>query len=154
MGDGESAPAASLPWEVLAAIDVASVPVCVSLCVPATATGSPWPPALPHTAQGPPWLGLLSGLCPAGSVPPMQQVGCSGLVLPCRSPRGPSAESLVPRDRRRWHSPGVGQGAASQRPTCFSVLSPSSLPQSCPPPLGLVGTDPAARRGAVTAATP
>lgn len=61
-----AAPAASLPWEVLAAIDVASVPVCVSLCVPAT--GRPCPlaqlcQAAPHPCQG-------TGPLPAGSCAP------------------------------------------------------------------------------------
>lgn len=141
-----AAPAASLPWEVLAAIDVASVPVCVSVCVPATATGSPCPPALPHTAQALPEGWVPSGRSSVGAVPATQQVGCSGPGWLCRAgvPVSPlqtlctqgleEVAAVHPRLACTPREQGRGPRVASRGPACFPVLSPSPLLAVTPSP--------------------
>lgn len=165
VGDGEpggagspgppAVPAASLPWEVLAAIDVASVTVCVSLCVPATAAGSPCPPALPHTAQAVPEGWVPSGR-PVGTVLPYGRLdarGRAGSAVPA-SP-WPLCRLFVPRDWGRWQRCPPGwpaqlgsRGGSSEWPPAGLPASPccphhpsllSPLPQTGHPPLGLAG---------------
>lgn len=97
-----AAPAASLPWEALAAIDVASVPTCVVLCVPAA--GSPGPPSLsrwvamcqPQRDRCPPHQELLwVQPWPRCQLSGRWELG-AGLALPWWCPLVPSADFLYP----------------------------------------------------------
>lgn len=146
-----AAPAASLSWEVLAAIDVASVPVCVSLCVPATATGSPCPLPCPTRLRpcrrdGSPLAGAalraaVSGrgaghpagwmlrpgwLCRAGvPVSPLQTLCTQGLE---------EVAAVHPRLACTPREQGRGPRVASRGPAYFPVLSPSPLLAVTPSP--------------------
>lgn len=110
-GDGQpgggslAAPAASLPREVLAAIDVASVPVCVSSCVPAAAAGSPCPPCpVPPGGHGPlpgrscaPGFGRWPRCRLSGRSDARGRAGSAVVSSPC-----PFCRLFVPSDWKRW----------------------------------------------------
>lgn len=140
-----AAPAASLPWEVLAAIDVASVPVCVSLCVPGTAMAAA---ALPRDGSGP-----AGGMGSPWPVPAVPQVGCSGragsavpagpLQTLCTQRAGEVA-AVPPRlactarePGRELRAPPAGPPASLCCPHHPSSLSP--LPQAVTLPWGWRG---------------
>ena len=160
----QAALAASLLRELLAAIDVASVPVCVSSCVPAA--GRPCPPcpatcrpqALGCRHRSPPSRELHSGLPLAAVVLAVGQVGCLGPGWLCRGgvPLSPlqifctqgleqvvvvhlqaGLHSLGSRGRGfEWPHKGP-HGSLCHPRHPFLAVTPSSNPGY--PPLGLAG---------------